>query len=101
MPLGVDGSSYGSVAVSAPCTAWMVPLVPDDATQPCLHYATRRTHVTWKSQELVVDIGVLSSKAPGSDDGSIAIVKTIGQKHYAILKRGLLLLGGINVGTYA
>lgn len=92
MSLGVDGSTWASVDVPTPCAAWMVPLVPDENTRPCLHYNTKTTHVTWEGKELVVEYAVLSAKPYDGSTPPLCYVKSIGNKKFAILKRGLVPL---------
>ena len=97
MNLGVDGSTFASVDVPTPCAAWMVPLVPDESTPPCLHYNTKTTNVTGGEKELVVEYAVLSAKPSDGSALPMCYVKSIGNKKFAILKRGLVSLDLLRV----
>ena len=104
MNLGVDGGAVSTVDVSAPCPAWMVPLVPNETSQPCLHYTTMPKKFKWvgdgdaAAADLFVELGVLTAQPPvlpgepkpSASSTSICMVKTIADKKYAILTRGLL-----------
>ena len=93
MPLGVHGDANNSIDVSTPSSAWMVPLVADENTAPSLFFSVDHVNTKFQGKNLSVCIPVLSSMAPGESSdssSSLALVKVIGGKKYAVLKRGLV-----------
>ena len=100
--MGVYGDAFNVVDVPAPSPAWMVPVVPDENTAPSLHYSLESVSSTFEGHAITVEVPILSPNAnpPAPVDGSgsqtqtsLCLVKLIGGKKYAILKRGLVCLG--------
>ena len=51
MSLGADGEAFSNVDVSLPAPAWMIPLVPDESTQPCLRYHIETIEGSWNGKK--------------------------------------------------
>lgn len=94
MSLGADGEAFSNVDVSLPAPAWMIPLVPDESTQPCLRYHIETIEGSWNGKKIYVEYGVLvASTLSDTNVGSLSIVKVINGTKFAMLNRGLLYLG--------
>ena len=94
MSLGADGEAFSNVDVSLPAPAWMIPLVPDESTQPCLRYHIETIEGSWNGKKIYVEHGVLvASTLSDPNVGSLSIVKVINGTKFAMLNRGLLYLG--------
>lgn len=80
----IDGSAYGSLDCAAPSTAWLVPIVPNEAATPALVWKTQTIALKGESFNLTLEIGTLVP------DKGLCPAVTMNDKHYAVLKRGLL-----------
>ena len=95
----IDGSSFASIDAVMPCAAWMVPMVPDEATPAPLMWEHHRTDLDVGSGvQLSLSVGTL---VPCSHSNGMCVVKTIRGTEYAVLKRGLLTRGCTTVDAVA
>ena len=86
MSLGVHGDANNSIDVSTPSPAWIVPLVADENTAPSLFFSVDSVQTKFEGKDLFVSIAVLSSVAPDESNSSLALVKVIGGKKYAVFE---------------
>ena len=90
MNFAVDGSSYGTLDCSAPCCAWMVPVVPDDSTHFPLEWKAESKDFDWEGTKFSMSINCL---VPELKHGGVCPMETINGVKFAVLSRGLLCLG--------
>ena len=69
------------------CPAWMVPPVQEEKEQPGLNCETRHMYTEFEGHRIKLTYYVLVANENG-----FCYVKYIGDKRYAVLKRGLLCL---------
>ena len=72
--------------------AWMVPCVADESCQTCLEFGTDITQFTFSFGGKDYGQVRLTHAVLRANDSSMCFVKEINGNHYAVLKRGLLLL---------
>lgn len=84
---GVSGVDFKTIQSPMFCPAWMVPPVQEEKEQPGLNCETRHMYTEFEGHRIKLTYYVLVPNENG-----FCYVKYIGDKRYAILKRGLLCL---------
>ena len=85
----VMAAGYNSLETMCPCHAWMVPLAEDESAQTSLAWSTEEHPVAFQDKILCVTVGVLKVCPETHGDSH---VRTINDKKFAVLKRGLMYL---------
>ena len=93
LDFAVHAAGFNSLNNAVFSVAWMVPCVADESCQTCLEFDTETTQFSFTfggedHGQIKLTYAVLRAT-----ESSICFVKEINGNQYAVLKRGLLLLG--------